>query len=137
MLLCLGYVLWYTDTNVSEKPTSCIFRMERAWHFDVNFILLPYYTNCTLKMEIEGPFEMPVPMCLDYMASYPRRQQSLKDVQILTRSMLHCNTVHAISTSKILHTNTSGTVDNAVGKLRALGKDSCKESCNYSGRSKK
>jgi len=66
------------------------------------------------------------------MASYPRRQQSLKDVQILTCSMLCCNTVHAISTSEILHTNTSGTVDNVVGKLRALGKDFCKESCNYS-----
>jgi len=67
------------------------------------------------------------------MASHPRRQQSLKDVQILTCSMLRCNTVHAISTNRILHTNNSGTVDKAVGKLTALGK----ESCNNSGRSRK
>jgi hypothetical protein len=45
--------------------------------------------------------------------------------------------VHAISTSKIPHTNASGTDDNADGKLGALGKDFCKESFNYSGRSRK
>jgi hypothetical protein len=35
--------------------------------------------------------------------------------------MLCCDIVHAINTSKILHTNTSGTDDNAVGKFGAIG----------------
>jgi hypothetical protein len=38
--------------------------MEKARHSDVNFITLPYHIHHTLKIEIEGIFELSVYPCV-------------------------------------------------------------------------